>query len=102
MQEMEVCALAQGDPLEKGMTTHSSILGLKIPWAEEPGGHRVPESQPRLMSEHAHRSHKGITGDVHFYLWLLSSLVTSERFSHWILQETGQNLLSLFLICPLT
>ena len=26
------------DPLVKGMATHSSILVLKIPWAEEPGG----------------------------------------------------------------
>ena len=26
------------DPLEKGMTTHSSILAWRIPWTEEPGG----------------------------------------------------------------
>ena len=26
------------DPLEKEMTTHSSILAWKIPWTEEPGG----------------------------------------------------------------
>ena len=26
------------DPLEKKMTTHSSILAWKIPWTEEPGG----------------------------------------------------------------
>ena len=25
------------DPLEKGMTTHSSILAWKIPWTEELG-----------------------------------------------------------------
>ena len=25
-------------PLEKEMTTHSSILAWKIPWTEEPGG----------------------------------------------------------------
>ena len=25
-------------PLEKGMTTHSSILAWRIPWTEEPGG----------------------------------------------------------------
>ena len=28
------------DPLEKGMTTFSSILAWKIPWTEEPG--RLP------------------------------------------------------------
>ena len=26
------------DPLEKGMTTHSSILAWEFPWTEEPGG----------------------------------------------------------------
>ena len=26
------------DPLEKGMTTHSSILAWRIPWREESGG----------------------------------------------------------------
>ena len=26
------------DPLEEGMATHSSILALRIPWTEEPGG----------------------------------------------------------------
>ena len=28
----------QEDPLEKEMTTHSSIPGWEIPWTEEPGG----------------------------------------------------------------
>ena len=27
-----------GDPLEEGVTTHSSILAWRIPWTEEPGG----------------------------------------------------------------
>ena len=27
-----------GDPLEKEMATHSSILAWRIPWTEEPGG----------------------------------------------------------------
>ena len=30
--------LGQEDPLEKKMTTHSSILAWKISWTEEPGG----------------------------------------------------------------
>ena len=33
-----VQSLGQEDPLEEGMTTHSSILVGKIPWPEEPGG----------------------------------------------------------------
>ena len=35
--EMQVRSLGQEDPLEKGMTTHSSILVWKIPWTEDPG-----------------------------------------------------------------
>ena len=37
MQETLVQSLGQGDPLEKGMATHSSILAWKIPWTEESG-----------------------------------------------------------------
>ena len=36
-QEMQVRSLGQEDPLEEGMTTHSSILAQEIPWTEEPG-----------------------------------------------------------------
>ena len=38
MQEAHIPSLAQEDPLEKEMATHSSILAWKIPWIEEPGG----------------------------------------------------------------
>jgi len=38
MQETCVQSLGREDPLEKGMTTHSSILAWRIPWTEEPGG----------------------------------------------------------------
>ena len=37
MQETQVQSLGQEDPLEKRMTTPSSILAWRIPWAEEPG-----------------------------------------------------------------
>ena len=36
-QEAEVRSLGQGDPLEKGLATHSSILAWEIPWPEEHG-----------------------------------------------------------------
>ena len=36
MQETWIQPLGQEDPLEKEMTTHSSILAYKIPWTEEP------------------------------------------------------------------
>ena len=37
MQEMWVWSLSQEDPLEKEMTTHSSILAWEILWTEEHG-----------------------------------------------------------------
>ena len=38
MQGMQVQFLGQEDPQEEEMATHSSILGFKIPWTEDPGG----------------------------------------------------------------
>ena len=46
IQETQVEPLGQEDPLEKGMTTHASILAWKIPWTEEPG---------KLQSMRSHR-----------------------------------------------
>ena len=37
-QEMRVGSLAQEDPLEKEMATHSRVLAWEIPWTEESGG----------------------------------------------------------------
>ena len=37
MQETQVWFLGLEDPMEKEMTTHSSILTWKIPWTEKPG-----------------------------------------------------------------
>ena len=37
MWETWARSLGQEDPLEKGMSIHSSILAWKIPWTEEPG-----------------------------------------------------------------
>ena len=45
MQDTWVQSVGWEDPLEKGMTTHSSILAWRIPWTEEPGGLQSMESQ---------------------------------------------------------
>ena len=48
---MGVRSLGPEDPLEEGMTTHSSIPAQRIPWTEEPGGatfHRVAKNRTRL------------------------------------------------------
>ena len=38
LQEVRVRSLGGKDPLEKEVTTHSSILAWKILWTEQPGG----------------------------------------------------------------
>ena len=55
MKETRVQSLVQEDHLEKGMTTHSSILAWRIPWTEEPskpytvhGGYKVLDMTKRL------------------------------------------------------
>ena len=45
VQETWVQSLGQGDSLEKGMVTHSSILAWRIPWTEESDGLQFMESQ---------------------------------------------------------
>ena len=61
MQEMRgsIPGSVQEDPLEKGMTIHSSILAWRIPWIEEPGrlqsmGLQEKETTERLSHTHAH------------------------------------------------
>ena len=51
MQETWVQSLGREDPLEKRMSTHSSIPAWRIPWTEEPGRvtiHGVAKSWTRL------------------------------------------------------
>ena len=45
MQETRVQSLGRGDPREKAMATHSSVLVWRIPRTEEPGGLRSLGSQ---------------------------------------------------------
>ena len=45
VQETRIQSLGQEDPLEEGMTTHSSILARRIPWTEKPGGLQSMGSQ---------------------------------------------------------
>ena len=51
VQETRVWFLGWEDPLEKEMTTHSSILAWRIPWTEEPGGLQFMGSQESDMTE---------------------------------------------------
>ena len=44
-QETQVWDLGHQDPLEKEITTHSSIVAWEILWTEEPGGPHSMGSQ---------------------------------------------------------
>ena len=51
MQETQVQSLGQEDPLEKEMTTHSTILAWRIPWTEEPGRlHSMGSQESDMLS----------------------------------------------------
>ena len=77
MWETMVQSLGWEDPLEKGMTTHSSILAWRIPQTEEPGRLQSlgSQSQTRLSYDthiHTHTC-KGVTHNnmkIFHMLWL--------------------------------
>ena len=57
MQETQVQSLGWEDPLEKGMSTHSTILAWRIPWTENlagynPWGHRVGHNRGTNATEY--------------------------------------------------
>ena len=51
MQETWVRSLDQEDPLEKKMSTFSSILAWRIPWTEEPSGLQSMGSQESVRND---------------------------------------------------
>ena len=50
MQETQVQSICWEDPLEKGMTTHPSILARRIPWMREPDVHGAAESDTNELA----------------------------------------------------
>ena len=62
MQKTQVQCLGQEDPLEKGMTTHSSILAWRIPWTEERGRLQSmgPQDSDLTQCLNHHHYHKNI------------------------------------------
>ena len=88
MQETRVQFLGQEDPLEKEMSTHSSILAWRIPRTEEPSGLQSTGSQT-VGHDWAH---------FHFhYVWENGSIWTYwNHFFHMHLAIWGQ---SFFLDC---
>ena len=75
MQETWVQSLGQDDLLEKGMSTHSSILAWRIPWTEEPGWLQFMGSQSVR--------HNWATNTFHFHLTILLSNSTPWYLPEW-------------------
>ena len=51
VQETQVQSLDQEDPMEKGMTTDTSILAWRLPWTGEPDGLESMESQKEITEQ---------------------------------------------------
>ena len=67
MLETWVWSLGQEDPLEEGMTLHSSILGWRTPWTQEPGGLQSMRSK-RVAPDRATNTHFHLTLSAPFFL----------------------------------
>ena len=71
---MQVQSLGQEEPLEEGMTTHSSILAWEIPWTE-PGGLQSMRSESEVTERvhvHAHTHTYTHTHTVLEHLFLIA------------------------------
>ena len=55
-----------GDPLEKGMATHYSILARRIPWTVEPG--RLQSVRPQRVGATEQHTHTRIHIHTHIYV----------------------------------
>ena len=54
MQETQIQSLGWEDPLEMGMTIHSSILAWRITWTEEHGSYNLWGCKESDMTERLH------------------------------------------------
>ena len=83
MQEIWVGSLGWADPLEEGMTTHSSILAWRIPWTEEPGRLQSMgwQSRTRLSDQAQHSTWTNHTLRVHNHVHHPSSSSATSWFS---------------------
>ena len=61
--------MSREDPLEKKMSTHSSILAWRIPWTEEPGG---------LQSMGLQRVGHNCVSKLHFHFLIPRTLQSSH------------------------
>ena len=94
---MWIWSLGWEDPLEKEMTTHSSILAWKIPWTEKPGMLQFMGPQ-RVIYDWAHMlkiTHKQLLSQtfLHWCRWRAGSFSSTGSFHY------GQNNMNFHCIC---
>ena len=77
MQETWVWSLAWEDPLEEGMTTHSSILAWKSPWTEEPGRLQSMGSQSQKWLSTARHTYTHI--HIHICIYICMHIFPKRR-----------------------
>ena len=88
MQKPRVQPLGQGDPMEKKMATHSSILAWKIPWTEKPGGQQSIEVTKSWTWLSTHNTHP----NRYFYiLWNYFVVVVHSVRSKFLQPHEVQN-----------
>ena len=77
VQEMCVRNLGWGNPPEKAVTTHFSVLAWEIPWPEGPGGLQPMGLQRVGHTEHTHAPYLSklhVKGGAHIHLVFLMRL----------------------------
>ena len=74
VQETQFLPLGWKDPLEKEMTTHSSILAWEILWTEEPGRLQSMGSQ-RIRHDLATKQQQLETDDFTSFVLILKSFI---------------------------
>ena len=94
--EIWVRFLGWEDPLEKGKSTHSSILAWEIPWTEEPGGLQSMDCKELDMKS-------GALVVVHeIFVCHVGSFVAACRLYLWVPECSGSVVAPHRLSCSMT
>ena len=95
VRETWVQSLGWEDPLEKGMTTHSSILAWRIPWTEELGGYSPWGCKELDTTERL--THTRMCVYIYMYMSVLLSQLILSSLSPVVSTSLLSTSLSLFL-----
>ena len=91
VQENQVWSLGRENPLEKGLATHSSSLGWRILWTEEPGGLKFLGSQRIGLQANKEKMHSWWREQNKFEKF-------REKTLAWRQATTNPSLLSIYIV----